>query len=129
MDIRGFAIAVLPAFCAEVALNMAHSAIAGEGDLSWFDWSIVLGSSIVFPMWAGGRVARAGGMRRWSSLGGVCVMLGTLLAIVMSELFQSSPDDVPWNVVSFGLLLCIPVFAILGFLGGALAKRRIQHGA
>jgi hypothetical protein len=128
VDLRSFARAVLPVLLAEAALGLAQALFWDEGDLSLFDWILLVGSFIAFPVWAGARVARAGGLRRWSALGGVCVLLGTVVATAIVELLRPSPPDA-WGLVFFGLLLIIPLLALLGFLGGVMVKARIKHGA
>ena len=111
------------------SFGLAHSFFASEGDLSLFDWALIAVSFIVFPVWAGVRVSRAGGLRGWPALGGTCVTVGVVLGAAVSELFRPSPPDAPWDFVFFGLLLFVPFLALLGYLGGVVAKAGVNHGA
>ena len=92
------------------------------------DKTYAAASFIIFPLWAGIRVARAGGMRRWAALGGVCTLLGTVLSGALAALFVTAPTVAQWGAILLGLLLFAPVLALFGFLGGAFASARIKRG-
>ena len=130
MDGRSFARAVLPVVLAEAAFGLAYTFVVDEGDLTLMDWIFFAGTFTAFPIWAGARVARAGGLRRWSALGGVCVLLGTIISVAVSEAFWPTPSDAPWGLMFIALpLMVAPLLALLGLLGGALVKARINHVA
>ena len=129
MTARIFLRAVFPVLLTEVALGIAQTLLSEGGDLSVLDWILVGFSLIAFPFWAGAQVARSGGSRRWSALGGVCVLLGTVVAAAVSESIPPSPVDAPWAFMFAGLLLFVPLLALFGYLGGIATHRRIHNGA
>jgi len=120
----------LPVVVAEAAFGLAHTFLAGDGELTLLDWILVAGTFIVFPMWAGARVARAGGSRRWSALGGVCVLAGTVISAALTEALWPATSAVAWEkMYALALLMVAPLLALLGFLGGVLANARTTHVA
>jgi hypothetical protein len=120
--------AVLPVLLIEVVLNLVQMYFSHSGKLSVVDWTYGAASYSIFPLWAGIRVARAGGMRRWAALGGVCTLLGTVLSGALATLFVTAPTVAQWGAILLGLLVLSPVLALFGFLGGAFARVRIKRG-
>jgi hypothetical protein len=133
MDARSFIVAVGPVVAAEVVVGIGHGLLSPtEGfalqNISTADWLVLAVSFLVFPLWAGARIARATTMRRWYALGGASVLLGTLVAGAFSELLNPSPIDSSLLFVFVALLIASPFYALLGFMGGALQRLRAGHG-
>jgi hypothetical protein len=126
VNAKQFALAVIPIVLADVALELAHQFLAGDNDNSWPSWALVAISFIVFPAWAGARVGRRGGPWQWSCLGGVCVLLGTLLLVAFIEPFAL---EMPLILVLGTVLILVPIYALLGFLGGKVFGQGKAHGA
>jgi len=120
VNAKQFAIAVVPIVLADVALELAHQFLAGDSDNSWLSWVLVAISFIVFPTWAGARVGRRGGSWQWSCLGGICVLLGTVLLVATSALFDVSALEMPFLLLIGAALVLVPIYALFGFLGGKL---------
>ncbi len=126
MNAKQFALAVVPIVLADIALELAHQSLAGDSDNSWLSWALVAVSFIVFPAWAGARVSRRGGPWQWSCLGGVCVLLGTLVLVAFIEPFAL---EMPLVLVLGTVLILVPIYALLGFLGGKVFGQGKAHGA
>lgn len=129
MNVKQFGQSVLPAVLVDCALNLAHQLFAGDNDNSWLSWAVGAVSLFVLPAWAGARVARFGGSWRWSCLGGLCLLLGTALLAVLSEFFEPVLRDLPLVVLFVMVLMLVPLYALLGFLGGKLSSLGKAHGA
>jgi hypothetical protein len=126
MDARSFIVAVGPVVAAEVVVGVSHGLLSPtEGfalhNTSAADWLVLAVSFLVFPLWAGARVARVTSMRRWYALGGASVLLGTLVAGAFSELLNPSPIDSSWLFVFVAPAYCITVLCIAGLHGRCVA--------
>jgi len=128
-------VAVAPVIGAEIVLDVAYqlfsplSDISALRDISAVDWAVLTVSFLVFPLWAGARVARVSRKRRWYALGGVSVLLGTFVGAVLAELFEASPFDSSWLFGLLALLAASPLNALLGFVGGAFQRIGVAHVA
>ena len=135
MDTRSFVVATAPVIGAEILLGVAWQLLSPMLDISELrdipalDWVVLAVSFLVFPLWAGARVARVGGKRRWCALGGVSVLLGTLVASALIELFEQSPFDSSWLFGFLAVLIASPLYALRGFAGGAFQRMGVGHGA
>jgi hypothetical protein len=85
--------------------------------------------SLLIPAWAGARVARFGDSWKWSSLGGLCLFLGTAVFAALSEYFEPVLHDLPLIVLFAMVLILVPLYALLGFLGGKLSSVGKPHEA
>jgi hypothetical protein len=135
MDTRTFVVAVAPVIGAAIVLDVVYqlfsppSDISALRDISAVDWAVLIVSLLVFPLWAGTRVARTSRKRRWYALGGVSVLLGTFVGVALAELFEASPFDSSWLFGLVAILALSPLNALLGFVGGAFQRRGVGHVA
>ena len=118
--------AILPGLIASVAIGFLEALVSPRVETPLIGWVIggVCGGLlvVVVPFWAGVRVARVGGLRRWSTLAGVYSGLpGNLVNLAIFP--------APWADTLPGVVFALPVFAFFGFLGGVWARFRRSHGA
>lgn len=132
MDRHAFLAAVAPVVCVEILLDVPYQLFAPMptlsrlGDVPLLFWVFSAVSFIVLPFWAGARVARANGKRRWSALGGVSVFLASVVASAFTEFFEPSPFD-SWVFVLVAMLITVPLYALMGFLGGTFQRIRVAQ--
>src|SRR5258708_8781466 len=135
MDARSFFIAVGPAIGAETMVNLTLQLLSPAetfSSLSDVPSSELLALSVsflLFPMWAGARVARVTSKRRWFALGGVSVGLGTLFGDALSGLIDFSGIEASLYVFLMPIVLSSPIYAFLGFVGGILQRTLASRGA
>jgi hypothetical protein len=129
VNAKQFGVAVVPIVLAEIVLTVAHQLLAGESESSWADWVLLGVSGVLFPSWAGARVARFD--RSWLHLcaGGVSVLAGTIVALAILEYFEPSLAHFSLGYIIGSILVLVPVYALIGFLGGWLALRSEAYGA
>ena len=124
MNAKRVVLAIAPVVLADLALELANHSLFGEGDDSWPSWSLAAISLIVLPLWAGARVVRLGGSWPWSCLGGICVLLGTLL---LAAFIDPATLEMPAEVVAGTVLALAIAYSLLAFLGGKLVGRGKAH--
>ena len=129
VNAKQFAVAVIPIVLLGVAQNLAQLFLPNDSGNSWLVWALFLISLIVYPSWAGARVARLGGSWRTSCVGGICVLLGTVLLLSIYALFEVSVLETPLVPLIGTVLVLIPIYALFGFLGGKVFGRGKAHVA
>ena len=129
MNAKPFGRAVLPIVLAEIALSLGHSFFGGDSENSFLNWALMGVSFIVFPFWAGARVSRIKSSWYWWSVGGLCILVATLVSAAISEQFESSLAEMPLILVLGSIVVLVPIYALFGFLGGMVVLRSRASGA
>jgi hypothetical protein len=129
VNAKQFVVAVVPVVLADFALDLAQQYLANHFDITWVSWALVTIPFLVLPCWAGARVARRGGQWQLWCLGGVCVFIGAVVLIVLSEVYDSAELEFPFAMVLTALSVMFPIYVLFGFLGGKVFAQGNTHGA
>jgi len=86
-------------------------------------------SCIFLPLWAGARVARAGGTGWLSALGGPSLLCATLLAALSAQPFVAERVGASWPLALVTLFVLVPVQMLFAWLGRFAVRHKVSSGA
>jgi hypothetical protein len=128
ISFSAFVRAILPAVALELLLELASWSAFVSGSVP----SMLLdtASRALLPLFAGFRVARAGGSWLFSVLGGMALSLVALVAGAVAQFFEAADWAVFLGFWAIGAAwFSLPFQAAFGLLGAWIFKRLARHGA
>jgi len=129
MRISAFARAVLPPLGVEFSLTLAENFVPYHALFPVEIFFSLAASCVLLPLWAGARVAKAGGRGWWSAFAGASVSCGALLTALLAQPFVADRVSGQWSLALLMLIAVVPIQMVFGWLGRFAVRHKVPSGA
>lgn len=129
MRFSAFTRAILPPLAVEFFLAFAEYFVPYHDLFHLETFASLTVSCIFLPLWAGARVAKAGGGGWWSAFAGPSLLCATLLATLLAQPFVAEPVSGLWPLAFLTLIALVPVQMLFAWLGRLAVRNKMPSGA
>ena len=129
MRFIAFTRSVLPPLAVEFFLALAEYFVPYHDLFHVETFASLTVSCIVLPLWAGARVAKAGGGGWWSAFAGPSLLSATLVAALLAQPFVVERVTGLWPLAVVTLVALVPIQMLFAWLGRLAVRHKVPSGA